>query len=137
MHIRSVLSRFDGRINRAKFWAGYGIAFAIVAGLVIIGSIIDQAVLSLHLLSPLSTEKKGLDFSGFFLAWELGVVLLWIYMVLALSIKRLHDRDKSGWWYLICFVPLVGPIWLLVELGMLGGTHGINRFGPDPLDSRA
>ena len=50
-----------------------------------------------------------------------------------LAIKRCHDRDKSGWFVLISFIPVIGPIWLLVELGFLRGSQGENRFGPDPL----
>ena len=49
-------------------------------------------------------------------------------------IKRFHDRDKSGWWMLIVLIPIVGAIWLLVELGFLPGTPGPNRFGPPPSD---
>jgi uncharacterized membrane protein YhaH (DUF805 family) len=51
---------------------------------------------------------------------------------LMLGIKRFHDRDKSGWWLLISLVPLIGPLWILVELGFLQGSEGSNRFGPDP-----
>jgi len=52
-------------------------------------------------------------------------------------VKRYHDRDKSGWWILILFIPLVGFIWFLIELGCLPGTPGPNRFGPDPLGTTA
>jgi uncharacterized membrane protein YhaH (DUF805 family) len=52
---------------------------------------------------------------------------------LMLGIKRFHDRDKSGWFMLLNLVPLIGPVWLLVELGFLHGSAGTNRFGPDPL----
>jgi uncharacterized membrane protein YhaH (DUF805 family) len=76
---------------------------------------------------------------------------------LALGVKRLHDRDKSGWWILLFYivpevlngavqttdsqgVVLVGTIasvviaiWGFIELGCLRGTAGPNRFGPDPL----
>jgi uncharacterized membrane protein YhaH (DUF805 family) len=48
------------------------------------------------------------------------------------DIKRWHDRDKSGWWMLIVLVPIIGSIWLLIELGFLAGTPGANRFGPPP-----
>ena len=47
---------------------------------------------------------------------------------LALTIRRLHDQDKSGFWYFIAFVPFIGGIWLLV-LTILEGTPGPNRFG--------
>jgi uncharacterized membrane protein YhaH (DUF805 family) len=50
---------------------------------------------------------------------------------LAVSVRRLHDSDRSGWWILIAFVPFIGGIWLLV-LYLLSGTPGPNRFGPDP-----
>ena len=50
---------------------------------------------------------------------------------LAVAVRRLHDQDKSGWWILIGFVPLIGGIWLLI-LYFIDGTPGPNRFGPDP-----
>jgi uncharacterized membrane protein YhaH (DUF805 family) len=72
------------------------------------------------------------------------------------GIKRLHDRDKSGWWLLVFYVlpgvlntigeslaagwifslaSFAVSIWALVELGFLRGTAGPNRYGPDPLAS--
>ena len=50
---------------------------------------------------------------------------------LAVIFRRLHDTDRSGWWILIAFIPLVGIIVLLVFL-ILKGNEGDNRFGPDP-----
>jgi uncharacterized membrane protein YhaH (DUF805 family) len=50
--------------------------------------------------------------------------------------KRCHDRDRSGWFQLIVLIPFIGPLWLLVELGFLRGTQGMNRFGADPLAFR-
>lgn len=61
------------------------------------------------------------------------VSLLLIYPNAVLGIKRCHDRDRSGWFLLIVLIPLLGALWLLVELGFLRGTAGPNRFGPDPL----
>jgi uncharacterized membrane protein YhaH (DUF805 family) len=58
------------------------------------------------------------------------VASLWI--MLAGSVKRWHDRDKSGWWLLIAMVPLVGGLWELIEAGCARGTHGPNRYGEDP-----
>lgn len=69
----------------------------------------------------------------------LGMILVVIYSIailwagLAVSVKRWHDRDKSGWWILIGLIPVIGTIWVLVENGFLPGTAGPNRFGPDPL----
>ena len=47
---------------------------------------------------------------------------------LSLTIRRLHDQDKSGFWYFIAFVPFIGGIWLFV-LTVLEGTPGPNRYG--------
>jgi uncharacterized membrane protein YhaH (DUF805 family) len=50
----------------------------------------------------------------------------------AILVKRLHDRDKSGWWTLMAFVPGIGALWLAIECGFLKGTNGLNRYGEDP-----
>ncbi|MEA1950962.1 MAG: DUF805 domain-containing protein [Planctomycetota bacterium] len=55
--------------------------------------------------------------------------ILWIS--LAIQAKRWHDRDKSAWWILIGFVPLIGPIWVLIEVGCLRGKYGPNQYGAD------
>ena len=58
-------------------------------------------------------------------------VLAWIE--LAVAAKRWHDREKSALWILFSFIPIIGQIWTLVELGFIKGTKGHNRFGPDPV----
>jgi uncharacterized membrane protein YhaH (DUF805 family) len=60
-----------------------------------------------------------------------GVLVNWIS--LAIAVKRYHDRDKSGWWVLIIFLPVIGALWYLIECGFLRGTDGNNDYGPDPL----
>ncbi len=60
------------------------------------------------------------------------VLLIWPYA--ALLVKRCHDWDKKGWWALIFIIPLINIIWLIV-LGVVRGTEGENRFGPNPLDA--
>ena len=64
-----------------------------------------------------------------------GIVLfLFIFWTsLAVGAKRCHDRGRSGWFQLISLIPFIGSLWLLVELGILKGKEGENRFGPDPL----
>ncbi len=117
MDWKYLFTSFEGRINRAKFWAGVGVLF--VVGIIAI--IIDN-VLGIT-FSP--EIPYGYAYALFALAS--------IYFGLALYTKRWHDRDKSGWWTLIVLVPFIGGIWLIVELGILEGTRGANRFGPDPL----
>jgi uncharacterized membrane protein YhaH (DUF805 family) len=50
---------------------------------------------------------------------------------MALSVRRLHDVDRTGWWYLLGLVPFLGGIVLLVWF-CTDGTRGSNRFGADP-----
>lgn len=117
MDWKYLLTSFEGRINRGKFWAGIGVLVA----LGILANIIDL------MLSIRIGGDQGIGILG------LIVSLVSIYLALALYAKRWHDRDKSGWWSLIVIVPIIGAIWILVELGILEGTRGPNRFGPDPL----
>lgn len=54
---------------------------------------------------------------------------------IAVGIRRLHDLDQTGWWYLLSLIPLAGGILLAIWF-MFKGTDGPNRFGPDPLAPR-
>ncbi len=75
---------------------------------------------------------------GLLMAFGIGRLLLGLFVVanflpaISVMVRRLHDIDRSGWWYWIVLVPLVGPILLLVWF-CTRGTAGANRFGPDPL----
>ncbi|MEN8040981.1 MAG: DUF805 domain-containing protein [Actinomycetota bacterium] len=107
---------FDGRINRGKFWAGIGMMWLLA---LIVGGIIGFGLFAV---------SKALGWIVFIVVYAAA---LWIG--LALSVKRWHDRDKSGWWILIGLVPIIGGLWALIETGFLPGTDGNNQYGPDPL----
>ena len=91
---------------------------------------------------PLVIGADGLPVGGMAMWWStvppstwllslvVGLVLLW--PGLAVGVKRCHDRGKSGWWLLLLFIPLIGFIWWLIDLGMLEGTPGPNAYGPSP-----
>lgn len=115
MDWKYLFTSFEGRINRGKFWAGVGVLIAVG----VVAQIIDA------LLGTMNESGFGVV--------SVIVMLASIYPAIALYAKRWHDRDKSGWWSLIMLVPLIGAIWLLVELGILEGTRGANQYGPDPL----
>jgi uncharacterized membrane protein YhaH (DUF805 family) len=55
-------------------------------------------------------------------------VITWLGLVS--NIRRYHDRNKSGWWLLFGFIPLIGALWQIIELGLLSGTLGDNDYGP-------
>jgi uncharacterized membrane protein YhaH (DUF805 family) len=102
---------FSGRASRSEywFWTLFVVLLSIVAGL------IDLALF------------RSLDFSPLQSLVGLGLFL----PGLAVSIRRLHDLDRTGWWFLLVFT-IIGAIVLLVW-NCMRGTIGPNRFGPDPL----
>ena len=66
---------------------------------------------------------------------QIGVAAYWTFCIclgVVVGTKRCHDRDRSGWFQLIALIPFIGAIWLLIELALLPGTRGSNRFGADP-----
>jgi uncharacterized membrane protein YhaH (DUF805 family) len=70
-----------------------------------------------------------------------GILLIIFYLAiilpsLAVTIRRFHDQDKSGWFILLGLIPAVGGLILLVFM-CLKGTEGDNQFGPDPLGNVA
>lgn len=64
--------------------------------------------------------------------WILYPPFLW--SLATLSIRRMRDRGRSPWWLLAAAIPVIGPLWLALELGFLRGTPGENQYGPDPLE---
>lgn len=113
---------FQGRSCRSEFWwASLGICLIEVATTLLF-------CLIFALLKPLS-EEAALIFVGIDI---LAASILGAYANILISIRRLHDRNMRGWWYLLFFIPYVGWATLIV-LFCLKGTTGPNRFGPDPL----
>jgi uncharacterized membrane protein YhaH (DUF805 family) len=102
-----------GRIPRKTFWL-YGVGVPLALGAY------------LHALVGIAgvSGVRGQALEG-------GLNLLLLWSALAVSVKRWHDRDKSGWWALVQFIPVIGWLWTLVENGLLRGTRGPNRFGAD------
>ncbi len=161
MNIFHLFFGFGGRLNRAKYWLVTVVWIAIwvvalVAALVILGANWPDSDLP-------ADEKRSayldilLDYAAIFVPL---FVIGWI-SALAVGIRRLHDRNKSGWWIVLFYFgpavieifrlgtdlpgasPVLGlasaiiSIWMLVELGFLRGTHGPNHYGADPLQRGA
>lgn len=103
-----------GRIGRKTYW------MKLIVPAIIISIILSMVDVSTGNFDP--ENGVGL-FSGIF-------SLLILVPSIMMAIKRFHDRDKTGWWVLIGLIPIIGAIWLIVELGFLRGTDGPNRFGP-------
>jgi uncharacterized membrane protein YhaH (DUF805 family) len=121
-------ANFNGRAPRSAYW--WVVVFNILVA--IVAMILDN-VLGLTFSMAMPTgETLSMGYGYIYLLTMLGLLI----PNLALSFRRLHDRDKSAWWLLLCFIPIVGGIVLLVWFCMRG-TVGDNRFGPDPLAGKA
>lgn len=105
---------FRGRSRRKEYW--YFALFVLIITVVL--TMIDGLI---GTLDP--STGFGL-LSGIF---SLAILVPSI----AVSVRRLHDIDRTGWWVLISFVPFVGAIVLLV-FAVQDGTPGSNRYGPNP-----
>jgi uncharacterized membrane protein YhaH (DUF805 family) len=135
MDWKYLLTSFEGRTNRKPFWLSI-LVFAIVTWILefILFFIFGGSMMTMDPnATPEATAAAAQQaMSGMALPFGI-LILLTLWPALAIYTKRWHDRDKSGWWSLIMLVPVIGGIWLLVELGFLRGTEGPNRFGDDPL----
>jgi uncharacterized membrane protein YhaH (DUF805 family) len=108
----------EGRVNRKQWWLWLVLPLTVIG---ILLELVDMATGNVH-------PKAGIGlFTGI-------LALLALIPVVIVYIKRFHDRDKSGWWVLIWLIPIIGAIWLLIELGFLKGTPGPNRFGSPVTD---
>jgi len=103
---------FEGRSSRSEYWWW-------------------QLFFILFLIGPpFFVGALGLSENWMYLS---GVFFLATFIPnIAITIRRLHDSDKSGWLYLTSLIPYVGGL-ILIVLCCLRGTNGANRFGEDPL----
>jgi uncharacterized membrane protein YhaH (DUF805 family) len=159
------LFRFEGRINRAK----YLLATLIILCCMVFALLLQAAIfgingpLNINLIvisASIEPADGDLPSKASLLAQIVTIALtvFFAYCYLAVSVKRLHDRNKSGWWVLpvvatslyefadrlggsslaklLGFALFIAFIWGLVEMYFRKGTRGPNRFGPDPLAPR-
>jgi uncharacterized membrane protein YhaH (DUF805 family) len=126
---------FDGRIPRKSFWLAYLVLM--IATWILYFILLSVFGVNMMAMDPAaSPEAQATQAAETMssLALPMGIlILLTLWPALAVYTKRWHDRNKSGWWSLIMFIPIIGAIWMLIELGFLRGTEGPNRFGTDPI----
>jgi uncharacterized membrane protein YhaH (DUF805 family) len=102
--------QFSGRSPRAEYWY-----FVLFTALIAVAAVLVDAAF--------------LNGSRLFST----VVNLAVFLpALSVFVRRLHDLDRSGWWYWLILVPVVGAVILFIWL-ISRGTRGANRFGPEPL----
>ena len=111
---------FRGRLRRRDYWFAY------------ITSLVSMFLLLWFEISMQATAKGNLALLLPLALFSLALPFVFIWSTLAIQVKRWHDRDKAWFWLFVGFIPLVGGLWLFVELGCLDGTPGENRFGYSP-----
>ena len=111
-------SDFSSRARRQEYWmfALFNIVFAIIA-------------LMLDIFLGTTFEIQGLSIGTGFVSIVYSLFVL--IPNLALSVRRLHDVGKSGWFLLIAFIPFIGGVWLLI-LFLTDSQAETNQWGPNP-----
>ncbi len=115
----SVYTSASGRVGRQTWWIAQ----------VVLNVILFIAAFFVSLLT-------SYDDSGLMGLCILPIELAFVALSIVVSVKRLHDLDKSGWYYLIVLIPFVGGIILFVQCGFMQGTIGPNQYGDDPTQSK-
>jgi uncharacterized membrane protein YhaH (DUF805 family) len=57
-----------------------------------------------------------------------------IWIMASVAVRRMRDRGRSPVWFLALLIPILGPLWVLLEIGLRKGNPGENHYGPDPLN---
>lgn len=125
--IKSVLSNyanFSGRAPRSEYW-WWVLALLIIF---LIAAVIDEMIIIPALGVELAANSGGQPLSTI-------VSLALLLPNIAVAVRRLHDVDRSGWWVLLSFIPIIGLLVLLFWY-VQRGTESENRFGPNPLSAK-
>ena len=126
--LKQKYATFSGRASRSEYW--WFVLFVILVAI----------VLSLVMVAGMDFNTGEFGTLAMLGGGLLGIFYLGILIPsIAVAVRRLHDRNMSGWWYLgfiaLSFIPVVGFVASIAMLVIfcLKGTDGDNRFGPDPL----
>ncbi|MAB28444.1 MAG: hypothetical protein CMJ53_04075 [Planctomycetaceae bacterium] len=119
---------FTGRASRTEFWSWWLWNLA----LFFLASFLLALVTSDSLGATAPGQQSSPPIAGMAL-YVIGnlYILLSLLPSIGVSIRRLHDQDRSGWWILLNFICALGGIILLV-IQTMPGTEGENRFGAPP-----
>lgn len=118
--IKNNYANFSGRARRKEYW------------MFIVVNTIILAVLYGIMFSSIDSYTGEMSGTGFAALIIIGIYsLATIIPNIAVTVRRFHDQDRSGWMVLLSFIPFVGGLILFIFM-CLGGTRGENRFGLDP-----
>lgn len=121
---------WSGRASRSEFW--WWVLFTILVGIVV--QIVD-AVFGFKLYTY-STPGDSIIVTSYSLGWVSTVVAIILFFpTLAVTVRRLHDTNHSGWWWwlqLLNFLCFIGTLILIFAFYIRQGDPGPNRYGPPP-----
>lgn len=118
-----------GRFGRLSFiaWSAF-LYFIFLFGSIALGLSIDIVNISTHSMDP----NWLISLQGLASIVVLAMVLVYVYFALVVTVRRLHDMNRSGWWALLFLLPLVNIfVWLYIVFG--SGDRGTNQYGPAPM----
>jgi uncharacterized membrane protein YhaH (DUF805 family) len=118
MSIIDLFFSFKGRIGRLAYFGSTMVLILIE----VVG------VLTLNFIPQKLNSNSFSRVIPFIFNLGFGILGIVTWSSLAITAKRLHDRDKSGWWIFTVFIPAVGPILAIIELLFMGGIDSPNRF---------
>lgn len=121
----SFYTSLSGRASRKQYWLLFVVPYVV---LLVAATLIDGAMLSASLDADIMDETMAMPLP----MATLAALLLTIWPAIALAVRRLHDRGRSGWLYLLLMVPFAN-LWIFIEILFLRGKDGDNVYGPDPL----
>jgi uncharacterized membrane protein YhaH (DUF805 family) len=127
------ITDYSSRSTVAEYWwfVLFGAIIAIPAYILMFIAIGSSLTTTTGADGVTEVTSNGMSGGGVAIVFVLGLVYVLMFLVtLPLTVRRLHDTDRSGWWYFISAIPF-GSIVLLVFL-IGGGTPGPNRWGPVP-----
>ena len=115
--VKDNYANFEGRARRKEYW------------MFVLFNFIFSLLLYIPLIIGTVMESEIIMYIG------IGLVSIYVLAIIvpsiAVVVRRLHDQNKSGWYYFVSLIPIAGFFWMLVLL-ITEGTSGPNQYGEDP-----
>ncbi|NVK29324.1 MAG: DUF805 domain-containing protein [Flavobacteriia bacterium] len=111
IRVMTEFAKFEGRLSRRDYWIFVLVTIGILIATVFIGGLLFNEEL--------------------FMITYYAVIVVHFIPLISADVRRMHDIGKSGVWWFIRFVPLIGGIWFFI-LTLMDGDKGPNQYGPDP-----
>lgn len=131
-HVFSNYATFRGRASRSEFWWFY--LFMVIVNVILAIPYSIGLAQSTATVDPVTGELTSGSLSGLAI-FGLALIGIWglvtIIPIISVSVRRLHDGNRTGWWWWLNLLCFIGPIILLIFY-ILPGTPGPNRYGEGP-----